>query len=66
MTKNKLRKLTVYERVTLLNAITRARHSFEDALNNKTTFLADWEIADEIEKLQNIEKLLLKMYVEEE
>ena len=66
MEKTKLRKLTVYERVTLLNAITHSRHSFEDALNNKTTFLADWEIADEIEKLQNIEKLLLKMYVEEE
>ena len=66
MTKTKLRKLTVYERVTLLNAITRSRHSFEDALKNKTTFLADWEIADEIEKLQNIENLLLKMYVEEE
>ncbi len=66
MTKTKLRKLTVYERVILLNAITHTRHSFEDALNNKTTFLSDWEIADEIEKLKNIEKLLLKMYVEEE
>lgn len=66
MKKNNLRKLTVYERVTLLNAITRSRHSFEDALNNKTTFLADWEISDEIEKLNNIEKLLLKMYVEED
>lgn len=66
MKKNNLRKLTVYERVTLLNAITRSRHSFEDALNNQTTFLADWEISDEIQKLNNIEKLLLKMYVEED
>lgn len=65
MEKNKLRKLTVYERVTLLNAITRSRHSFEEARDNKTTFLADWEIANEIENLKNIEKLLLKMYVEE-
>lgn len=65
MEKNKLRKLTVYERVTLLNAITRSRHAFEQARDNKTTFLADWEIANEIENLKNIEKLLLKMYVEE-
>lgn len=65
MEKNKLRKLTVYERVTLLNAITRSRHSFEEARDNKTTFLADWEIANEIENLKNIEKLLLKLYVEE-
>lgn len=65
MEKNKLRKLTVYERVTLLNAITRSRHSFEEARDNKTTFLADWEIANEIENLKNIEKLLLKIYVEE-
>lgn len=65
MEKNKLRKLTVYERVTLLNAITRSRHSFEEARDNKTTFLAEWEIANEIENLKNIEKLLLKLYVEE-
>ena len=66
MTKNNLRKLTVYERVTLLNAITRLRHSFEEARDKKTTFLTDWEIANEIENLQNIEKLLSKMYIEEE
>lgn len=66
MKKNNLRKLTVYERVTILNALTHSRHALEDALNNKTTFLADWEIADEIEKLENIEKLLLRMYIEEE
>lgn len=66
MTKNNLRKLTLNERVTLLNAITRARHSFEEARDKKTTFLADWEIASEIENLQNIEKLLSKMYIEEE
>lgn len=65
MEKNKLRKLTVYERVTLLNAITRSRHSFEEARDNKTTFLSEWEIANEIENLKNIEKLLLKIYVEE-
>ena len=66
MEKNKLRKLTVYERVTLLNAITRARRSFEQARDKKTTFLADWEIANEIENLQNIEKLLSNMYIAEE
>ena len=66
MAKAKLRKLTISERVTLLNAITHSRHSFEDALNKKTTFLDDWQIADEIEKLNNIEKLLLKIYVEEQ
>lgn len=66
MTKNKFRKLTLNERVTLLNAITRSRHSFEEARDKKTTFLADWEIDNEIENLQNIEKLLSKMYIEEE
>lgn len=66
MEKNKFRKLTVYERVTLLNAITRARHAFEQARDKKTTFLADWEIANEIENLQNIEKLLSNMYIAEE
>ncbi len=66
MEKNKLRKLTVYERVTLLNAITRLRHSFEQARDKKTTFLADWEIENEIENLQNIEKLLSNMYIAEE
>lgn len=60
-----VRKLTLYERVTLLNAITRTRHYFEDARNNHTNFLNDWEIDVEIEKLNNIENLLLKMYVEE-
>ena len=63
--KKSMRKLTVYERVTLLNAITRARHSFEDTRNNQTGFLSDWEIDAEIEKLNNVENLLLKMYVEE-
>lgn len=63
--KKSVRRLTVYERVTLLNAITRARHSFEDARNNQSDFLSDWEIGVEIEKLDNIESLLLKMYVEE-
>lgn len=63
--KKSLRKLTVYERVTLLNAITHARHSFEDARNNQSAFLSDWEIDVEIEKLNNVENLLLKMYVEE-
>ena len=61
--KKSARKLTVYERVTLLNAITRTRHSFEDARNNQSAFLSDWEIDAEIEKLNNIEELLLKMYV---
>ena len=55
----------MYERVTLLNAITHTRHSFEDVRNNQSDFLSDWEIDAEIEKLINIEKLLLKMYVEE-
>ena len=63
--KKSLRKLTVYERVTLLNAITHTRHSFEDARNNHSDFLSDWEIDAEIEKLNNVENLLLKMYVEE-
>ena len=63
--KKSVRKLTVYERVTLLNAITRARHSFEDARNNQSNFLSDWEIDVEIEKLDNIESLLLNLYVEE-
>lgn len=36
--KKSLRKLTVYERVTLLNAITHTRHSFEDARNNHSVF----------------------------
>lgn len=63
--KKTLRKLTVYERVTLLNAITHVRHSFEDARNNQSAFLSDWEIDAEIEKLNNVENLLLNMYVEE-
>ena len=63
--KKSMRKLTVYERVTLLNAITHSRHSFEDARNNQTRFLSDREIDDEIEKLNNVENLLLKIYVEE-
>ena len=63
--KKSLRKLTVAERVTLLNAITHARHSFEDARNNQSYFLSDWEIDVEIEKLNNVENLLLKIYVEE-
>ena len=63
--KKSARKLTVYERVTLLNAITHLRHSFEDTRNNQTRFLSDWEIDAEIEKLNNVENLLLKMYVEE-
>lgn len=66
MTKNKFRKLTLNERVTLLNAITRSRHSFEEARDKKTTFLADWEIDNEIENLKNIEKLLSNMYIAEE
>ena len=60
-----VRKLTVYERVTLLNAITHSRRAFENARNNHSEFLADWEIDAEIEKLNNIENLLIKMYVEE-
>lgn len=60
-----MRKLTVYERVTLLNAITHARHSFENARNNQSSFLSDWETDVEIEKLDNVENLLLNMYVEE-
>ena len=60
-----LRKLTISERVTLLNAITRSRYSLEDARHDKAAFLTDCEITDEIEKLKNVEKLLLKMYVEE-
>ena len=63
--KKTLRKLTVYERVTLLNAIAHARHSFEDARNNQSAFLSDREIDAEIEKLNNVENLLLNMYVEE-
>lgn len=63
--KKTLRKLTVYERVTLLNAITHARHSFEDAHHNQSVFLSDREIDAEIEKLNNVENLLLNMYVEE-
>ena len=63
--KKSVRRLTVYERVTLLNAITHTRHSFEDARNNQSDFLSDWEIDAEIEKLNNVENLLLKMYVEE-
>ena len=63
--KKSLRKLTVYERVTLLNAITNLRHSFEDTRNNQSRFLSDWEIDAEIEKLNNVENLLLNMYVEE-
>ena len=63
--KKSLRRLTVYERVTLLNAITHLRHSFEDARNNQSAFLSDWEIDAEIEKLNNVENLLLNMYVEE-
>lgn len=63
--KKSVRRLTVYERVTLLNAITHARHDFEDARNNQSAFLSDWEIDAEIEKLNNIEELLLKMCVEE-
>ena len=63
--KKSVRRLTVYERVTLLNAITHARHSFEDARNNQSGFLSDREIDVEIEKLINIENLLLKMYIEE-
>ena len=63
--KKSIRKLTVYERVTLLNAITRTRHYFEAARNNHTKFLNDWEIDVEIEKLNAIENLLLKIYVEE-
>ena len=63
--KKSVRRLTVYERVTLLNAITHALHSFEDARNNQSAFLSDWEIDAEIEKLNNIEELLLKMYVED-
>jgi len=55
--------LTVYERVTLLNAITRSRHSFEQARDKKTTFLADWEIANEIENLQNIENNASDIYI---
>ena len=55
----------MYERVTLLNAITHTRHFFEDARNNQSEFLSDWEIDAEIEKLINIENLLLKVYVEE-
>lgn len=66
MGKNNFRKITVYERVTLLNAITRSRHSFEEARDKKTTFLADWEIDNEIENLKNIEKLLSNMYIAEE
>lgn len=66
MTKNTFRKLTLNERVTLLNAITRSRHSFEEARDKKTTFLADWEIDNEIENLKNIEKLLSNMYIAEE
>lgn len=66
MTKNKFRKLTLNERVTLLNAITRSRHLFEEARDKKTTFLADWEIDNEIENLKNIEKLLSNMYIAEE
>lgn len=63
-----VRRLTVYERVTLLNAIIHSRHSFEDARNNHSRILSDWgiwEIDAEIEKLNNIENLLMKMYVEE-
>ena len=63
--KKSVRRLTVYERVALLNAITRARHTFEDARNNQSDFLSDWEIDAEIEKLNNVENLLLKLYVEE-
>ena len=63
--KKSVRRLTVYERVTLLNVITHARHFFEDARNNHSDFLSDWDIDAEIEKLINIETLLLKMYVEE-
>ena len=63
--KKSARKLTVNERVTLLNAITHLRHSFENIRNNQTRFLSDWEIDTEIEKLNNVENLLLKMYVEE-
>lgn len=66
MKKNSLRKITVYERVTLLNAVIHTRHSFEDALNNHTTFLTDGAINDEIERLKNIENLLSKIYFEEE
>lgn len=66
MGKNNLRKITVYERATLLNAITRSRRAFEEARDKKTTFLADWEIDNEIENLKNIEKLLSNMYIAEE
>ena len=61
--KKSVRKLTMYERVTLLNAITHARHSFENARNNQSAFLSKWEIDAEIERLNNLEELLLKMYV---
>lgn len=60
-----VRKLTVDERVTLLNAITHSRRAFENARNNHSKFLTDWEIDAEIEKLNIIENLLIKMYVEE-
>ena len=63
--KESVRKLTVYERVTLLNAITHLRHSFEDTRNNQSRFLSDWEIDAEIENLNNGENLLLNMYVKE-
>ena len=63
--KKSVRRLSVYERVTLLNAITHTRHFFEDARNNQSAFLPDWEIDAEIEKLNNVENLLLNMYVEE-
>ena len=62
---NTIRKLTDYERVTLLNAITHSRRAFENARNNHSEFLTEWEIDVEIEKLNNIENLLVKMYVEE-
>ena len=61
----KVRKLSVYERVTLLNAITHLRRDFENERNNHAKILTEWEIDVEIEKLNNVENLLLKMYVEE-